>query len=62
MLRRASAANISASASSRSASVRAATVYSGIANGVSGASAFWSGRVATQASTAGLNSSRKRLK
>jgi hypothetical protein len=33
-----------------------------MANGVNGAFRFFSGRVATQAFTAGLNSLRKRLK
>ena len=59
---RACAAKTSASASSRSASVRAASLYWGIANGVSGRFGFFSGLVAIQASTAGLNSLRNRLK
>ena len=62
MFRRALAAYTSASASSRSASARAASLYCGIANGVSGAFGFLSGLVATQALTAGLNSLRKRSK
>ena len=37
-------------------------LYWGITNGVSGAFGFFSGRVASHASTAGLNSGRKRWK
>ena len=47
---------------SRLASAAAASLYCGIANGVSGASGFTSGRVSSQAWTAGRNSLRKRLK
>ena len=50
----------SARTSSCAASSRAARWYCGIANGVSGASAFWRGRVAIHAVTAGANSARKR--
>ena len=49
-------------ASSSSAIVVAASTYCGIANGESGASGFLRGRVATQASNAGTNSGRKRLR
>ena len=59
---RPAAANTSACASSRSAVARASSSYSGIANGVGGASGLLRGLVATQASTAGLNSARNRWK
>ncbi len=53
-------ADFSAAASSFVAWSRAATSYSSIANGVSGASAFVNGSVAIHASYAGWNSSRNR--
>ena len=59
---REAAARSSASVRSFSASSLAADVYCGIANGVSGAFGFIRGLVAIHASTAGLNSARKRLK
>ena len=62
MFVRAVAAQASASAWSLSASSRAADVYWGIAKGLSGAFGFFSGLVAIQATTAGLNSGRKRSK
>ena len=62
MKRPTSSENAAARASSRSASVVAASLYSGIANGDSGAFGLIRGRVATQASNAGRNSGRKRLR
>jgi len=61
MLRLTWAERTSASASRRSAFAVAASRYSGIANGVSGASSLRSGRVASHAWNAGWNSLRKRF-